>query len=107
MPFTYQSFKSVLNSAKISGHLLLHDSQEPQLKIGSWHVEEPEATAESDVKNKLISGHHQFQYKGLGYSPGPKIPFNKSFQIITKILMTPVPSLKQCSCKFKINGLSG
>ena len=46
-PLPINSLTSVLKSAKISGHLLLHDSQGPlvensipQLKTASWHVEE-------------------------------------------------------------------
>ena len=161
------SLTSVLKSAKISGHLLLCDSQDPlvpncipQLKThcvksvqvqcyfwsifsctrtevtplqkvrtygkyereitpyfgifhavtGSWHVEETVATTESDVKNKLLSGHYQFGWADLGYSPGPKAPSNKSTKLyhkfITATLMFPIPSPKQCSCKFKVNRLS-
>ena len=51
-------------------NLLLPDSQYPlvvnwipQLKTGSWPVEEAVSTRESDIKNKLISGHHQFGHK--------------------------------------------
>ena len=77
---------------------------------GSWHVEETVATTESDVKNKLLSGHYQFGWADLGYSPGPKAPSNKSTKLyhkfITTTLMFPIPSLKQCSCKFKVNRLS-
>ena len=80
----------------------------------------------------LISGHDQFGRKGLGYSTGPKILSNKSakrhrkftpsylkffltnqlsctvnsLQVISKTLMTHVPSLKSAVCKFKFNGLS-
>ena len=71
----------------------MHDSQDPlvanyipQLKTGSWHVEEAVTTTESDVKNKLISGHHQFGRKGLGYSPGPKIPSNRSTKLYCKFI---------------------
>ena len=120
-PLPIINLTSVLKSAKISGHLLLCNSQDPlvanfipQLKTGSWHVEEAVTTTESDVKNKLISGHYQFGRKGLGYSPSPKFPLTNqlsstvnSFHAITKTLMTPIPSLKQCSCRFKVNGLSG
>ena len=59
-PLPVNSLTSVLKSAEISGHLLLHESQVPlvancipQLKTGSWHVEEAVTTTESDVKNKL------------------------------------------------------
>ena len=52
--------------------------------IGS--KEEAVATAESDVKNELVSGHHQFECKGLGYSPGPKSPSNKSAKLYRKFI---------------------
>ena len=35
------------------------------------------------LKNKLISGHHQFGHAGLGYFPGPKTP-NKSTKLYPK-----------------------
>ena len=58
----------------------------PQLKTGPWHVEEAVATTKSDIKNKLISGHYQFGRKGLGYSPGQKIPCNKSTNLYHKFI---------------------
>ena len=48
--------------------------------------EEAVATAESDVKNELVSGHYQFECKGLGYSPGPKSPSNKSAKLYHKFI---------------------
>ena len=50
------------------------------------HVEEAAVTTQRDVKNKLISGHHQFGCKGLGYSPGLKIPSNKSTKLYCKFI---------------------
>ena len=92
-PLPTNNLTSALKSAKISGHLQLHDSQDPlvanyipQLKTGSWHVEEAVTTTEIDVKNKLISGHHQFGHNGLGYSPGPKTPPNKSTKLYCKFI---------------------
>ena len=71
----------------------MHDSEDPliancipQLKTGPWHVEEAAATTESDVKNKLISSHHQFGRKGPGYSPGPKIPPHKPTKLYRKFI---------------------
>ena len=92
-PLPIDSLISILKSAKISGHLLLRGSQDPlvancipQLKTGSWHVEEAVTTTEGDVKNKLISGHHQFGRKGLGYCSGPKTPSNKSAKLYHKFI---------------------
>ena len=87
------SLTSILNPAKISGHLLLCDSQDSlvancvsQLKTSSWPVGEAVASTETDAKNKLVSGHYQFGRKGLGYSPGPKIPSNKSSKLYHKFI---------------------
>ena len=84
-PLPINKLTSVLKSAKISGHLLLRGSQDPlvancipQLKTGSWHVEEALTTTESDVKIKLIPGHHQFGCKGLDYSHDLKTPKNST-----------------------------
>ena len=92
-PLPINSSTSVLKSAKISGHLLIGDSQDllvacciPQLKTGSWHVEEAAVTTQSDVKNKLISGHRQFGRKGLGYSSGLKTSSNKSTKLYCKFI---------------------
>ena len=57
-----------------------------QLKTGSWPVGEAVASTETDAKNKLVSGHYQFGRKGLGYSPGPKIPYNKSSKLYHKFI---------------------
>ena len=83
-----QKISTFTNVCKNQQPFTIGDSQDPlvanckpQLKTGSWHVEEAVAKTESDVKNKLISGHHQFECKGLGYSPGPKIPSNKSTKL--------------------------
>ena len=69
-PLPINSLTSVLKFAKISGHLLLRDYQDPlvancipQLKTSLWHVEEAVTTTESDVKNKLISGHYQLNVR--------------------------------------------
>ena len=58
-PLPISSLTLVLKSAKMSGHLLYRDSREPlvvncipQLKTGSWHVEEAVATTEKDVRIK-------------------------------------------------------
>ena len=103
-PLPINNLTSVLKSAKISDHLLLRDSQDPlvpncipQLKTGSWHVEEGVTTTESDVKNKLISGHHQFGRKGLGYSPGPKTP-NKSTKLYHKFISSQYKNIDDTYC---------
>ena len=92
-PLPISSLTPILKSTKISGHLLFRDSSDPlvancipHFKTGSRHVEEAVTTTESDVQNKLISGHHQFGCKGLGYSPGPKIPSNKSTKLYHKFI---------------------
>ena len=36
--------------------------------------------------HKLISGHHQFGHKGLGYSPCSKVPSNKSTKLYHKFI---------------------
>ena len=112
-PLSTNSLTSVLNSAKISGYLLLHDSQDRlvancMLQLKTWQVEEAVAIIEGHVKNKLISGNHQFKL-GQGYSPGPKNPFNQPTKLYHKFissnyktLMRPIPPRK-----FKANGVIG
>ena len=57
------------------------------------HVEEAVTTTKSDIENKLISGHHQFGRKDLGYSPGPQIPSNKSAKLYRKFISSHYKSI--------------
>ena len=84
-PLPVRSLTSVLNSSKISSHLLLKHSQDaslsscvPKLQAGNGQVEEAVQACETDLKHKSIIENHQHSRHGLGYIKTPKAPSDKS-----------------------------
>ena len=72
-PLPVKSLTSILKSSKISGHLLLRDSQDPlvsgntpDLKSGSWNVKEAVNSAEAELHFRSIRGPLQLGRAGLG-----------------------------------------
>ena len=83
--FISKSLSSALKASKISGHLLLRNSQDPlvsscipKLQTGTWKVEDAVLSCENNKKISQVceNGHHNRH--GLGYTTTPKVPTNKS-----------------------------
>ena len=92
-PLPIKSLTSILKSSKISGHLLLRDSQDPLvsgstpvLKSGSWKVEEAVRSAEAELHFKTIRGPPQFGRAGLGMSKRPTLPKMKNSHEYRKLV---------------------
>ena len=84
-PLPVKSITSILKSCKISGHLLLRDSQDPlvsnnktDLKCGKWKVSDAVDTSESELRFRKIRGPPQFGRAGLGVTSHKVIPPEKS-----------------------------
>ena len=72
-PLPLKSLVSVFKSAKVSGHLLLRDSDDkfissdpPSLKSGAWSVSDAVKEAESCLLQNKIIGYHQSGRAGFG-----------------------------------------
>ena len=83
--FISKSLSSALKASKISGHLLLRNSQDPlvsscipKLQTGTWKVEDAVLPCEIDIKISQVCGNGHHNRHGLGYSTTPKVPNNKS-----------------------------
>ena len=84
-PLPIKSLSSALKASKISGHLLLRNSQDPlisssvpKLQTGAWKVEDTVLSCESDIKFNKICGSQYNNRLGLGYTTTCKVPKNKS-----------------------------
>ena len=84
-PLPIKSLSSALKASKISGHLLLRNSQDPlvsscvpKLQTGAWKVEDTVLSCESDIKFNKICGSQHNNRLGLGYTTFSKVPKNKS-----------------------------
>ena len=84
-PLPIKSLSSALKASKISGHLLLRNSQDPlisscvpKLQTGAWKVEDTVLSCESDIKFNKICGGQYNNRLGLGYTTTLKVPKNKS-----------------------------
>ena len=80
-PLPLKSLTSILKSCKISGHLLLRDSNDPsvssnniKLKSGTWQVSDSVNTAETELNFRNIIGHRQMGKAGLGVISQPETP---------------------------------
>ena len=79
-PLPLKSLTSILNSSKVSGHLLLRESADKQisesasqLKCGFWDVAEAVFDAESRLKFQKVIGYHQTSRAGFGSFKSPSI----------------------------------
>ena len=84
-PLPIKSLSSALKASKISGLLLLRDSQDPlvsscvpQLRTGTWKVEDAVLSCENDIKISQVCGNGHHNKHGLGYTTTPKVPKNQS-----------------------------
>ena len=80
-PLPLKSLTSILKSCKISGHLLLRDSNDPSvannpvtLKSGLWKVDDAVKSVESDLNFRQIIGQPQIGKAGFVYFPQKPIP---------------------------------
>ena len=80
-PLPLKSLSSVLRSSKISGHLLLRDSNDPKvssanpaISAGLWHADGPTSIAESELNFMKIKGATNPGKCGLGIVKTPQIP---------------------------------
>ena len=83
-PLPIKSLSSVLKASKISGHLLLRNSQDallsscvPKLKTGTWKVEDDGLFCENDKKISQVRGNGHHIRHGFGYTTTTKVPKNK------------------------------
>ena len=74
-PLPVKKLTAVLKSSKLSGHLLLRDSQDPlivsscpRLKSGQWDAESSSKTSEAELIYQKIRGSVQVGRSGLGSS---------------------------------------
>ena len=84
-PLPIKSLSSALKASKISGHLLLRNTQDPlisncvpKLQTGAWKVEDTVWLCESNIKFNKIRGSQHNNRLGLGYTTISKVPKNKS-----------------------------
>ena len=87
-PLPLKLLITVLISAKVSGHLLLRDSNDctvlsanPQLKVGNWKVDSASSVAEAEMVFQQIRGPCQMGRNGLGVSKLSPIPEKGTFDI--------------------------
>ena len=84
-PWPIKSLSSALKASKISGHLLLRNSQDPlvsscvpKLRTGTWKVEDAVLSCENDIKISQVWGNGHHNKHGLGYTTTPKVLKNQS-----------------------------
>ena len=84
-PLPIKSLSSAPKTSKISGHLLLRNSQDPlasscvpKLRNGTWKVEDAVLSCENDIKISQVCGNCHHNKHGLGYTTTPKLPKNQS-----------------------------
>ena len=84
-PLPIKNLSSALKASKISGHLLLRNSQDPlvsgyfpKLQIGMWKVEDAAWSGKNDIKINQVWGNNHHNRHGLGYITMPKVLRNKS-----------------------------
>ena len=84
-PLPIKSLSSALKASKISGHLLLRNSQDllvsscvPKLRTGTWKVEDAVLSCKNDIKISQVCGNDHHNKHGLGYTTTPKVPKNQS-----------------------------
>ena len=84
-PLPIKSLSSALKASKISGHLVLRNSQDPlvsscvpKLQTGTWKVEDAVLSCENDIKISQVCGNDHHNKHGLGCTITPKVPKNQS-----------------------------
>ena len=80
-PLPLKSLSKVLKEAKVSGHLLLRDSQDraisencPHLRSGKWNVNSSVSTAEAEILLRKLTGPSRVGRSGFGYVKQTSIP---------------------------------
>ena len=120
-PLSIKSLSSALKASKISGHLLLRNSQGPlisssvpKLQTGAWKVEDTVLSCESEIKFNKICGSQYNNRLGFGYTTIPKSQktnLQKTtgdvYQTTTEQLMTLIPCPKLSNCRFRVSGRDG
>ena len=120
-PLPIKSLSSSLKTFKISGHLLLINSQDSllsncilKLQAGTWSVQDAILSCENNIKINQVCGNGNHIRHGLGYTITPKIPKNKSSKHYWKYISdhhkkiddTYVFSAVQL-CRFMVSGQYG
>ena len=84
-PLPIKSLSPALKAPKLSGHLLLRNSQDPlvsscvpKLRTGTWKVEDAVLSCENDIKISQVCGNGHHNKHGLGYTTTPKVLKNQS-----------------------------
>ena len=123
-PLPIKSLSSAWKASKISGHLLLRNSQVshisicvPQLQSGAWKAEDTVLPCESDIKSNKICGSQHHNMLGLGYTTTFKVTkiYSKDtkniqkttgdiYQTIPEQLMTPILYPKLPNCRVMVSG---
>ena len=87
-PLPIKSLSSALKASKISGYLLLRNSQDPfisscvpKLHTGAWKVEDTVVSCKSDIKFNKICGSQYNNRLGLGYTTTFKVLKKQIFKI--------------------------
>ena len=108
-PLSIKSLSSALKASKISGHLLLRNSQDPlissclpKLQTGAWKVEDTVLPCESDIKFNKICGSHYNNRLGLGYTTTAKVPKKNLQKTTGDIYQTTTEQLR-----FRVSGRDG
>ena len=79
-PLPIKSLSSALKASKISGHVLLRNSEDPlvsgcipKLQTGIWKIEDAFFFCENDIKINQVYGKGHHNRHGLGYTTTPKV----------------------------------
>ena len=87
-PLPIKSLSSALKASKISGHLLLRNSQDPlvsscvpKLRTGTWKVEDAVLSCENDIKISQVCGNGHHNKHGLHKTIDDTYAFSKAVQL--------------------------
>ena len=100
-PLPLKSLSKVLKEAKVSGHLLLRDSQDqaisencPRLRPGKWDVKNSVSTAEADILLRKLFGPSRVGRSGIGYVKQTSI-HDKGTSSYRKLISTVVSEFEE------------
>ncbi len=94
-PLPVKPLTAILKSSKISGHLLLRDSNDPivsstnpQLKSGKWNVDSTTSIAEAEINFQQIRGPLQMGRSGIGIYQQSPVPEKGTYDYRKRVSST-------------------
>ena len=120
-PLPIKSLSPALKAPKLSGHLLLRNSQDPlvsscvpKLRTGTWKVEDAVLSCENDIKISQVCGNGHHNKHGLGYTTTPKVLKNQSSKHHRRYISDHHKTIddtyalsKAVQCRFRVSGQDG